>query len=150
MDAPEPDYAAGISRLDRAECLQLLARVPVGRLIFTINALPAVRPLNFVLAGDLIVVRTARTSTAARRAAGSIVAFEADELDPATSSGWSVTATGKAALVTDPAEIARYSSLRLVPWAPGTRNQFMTISTELIEGQRVGPVREPARPEPAS
>ena len=33
-----------------AESLRLLATVPVGRLIFTVNALPAVRLMNFVLA----------------------------------------------------------------------------------------------------
>ena len=40
-----------LTRLDRAESLRLIAGVPVGRLIFTMNALPAVRPMNFALAG---------------------------------------------------------------------------------------------------
>lgn len=144
MKPAESAEAADVSRLGRAECLQLLAGVQVGRLIFTINAMPAVRPLKFALAGDLIVVRTDSNSAAAQRAAGSIVAFEVDELQPATCSGWSVTATGRAALVTDPDAIAWYSSLRLVPWAPGPRDQFMTISAEVIEGQRVGPMPTPA------
>jgi hypothetical protein len=66
-----------------------------------------------------------------------IVAFEADELDPATSSGWSVTVTGRATLVTEPAAIARYQAVPLVPWASGVRDQFVTITTELVEGLRV-------------
>jgi nitroimidazol reductase NimA-like FMN-containing flavoprotein (pyridoxamine 5'-phosphate oxidase superfamily) len=115
----------------------LLAGVPVGRLIFTINALPVVRPMNFALADGLIVLRTATGTTVARKADDMIVAFEADELDAATSSGWSVTVTGRAALVTDPTTIARYQAVPLVPWAPGVRDQFVTISTELVEGQRV-------------
>jgi hypothetical protein len=41
--------AEGLERLDRDECLRLLASVPVGRLIFTVNALPMVRPVNFAL-----------------------------------------------------------------------------------------------------
>jgi Pyridoxamine 5'-phosphate oxidase len=47
------------TRLDRAESLRLLATVPVGRLIFTANALPTVRPMNFALVDELIVLRTA-------------------------------------------------------------------------------------------
>ena len=104
--AASPAARDEFTRLDRGECLRLLAGVPVGRLIFTINALPVVRPMNFALADELIVLRTATGTTVARKADDMIVAFEADELDAATLSGWSVTVTGRAALVTDPATIA--------------------------------------------
>ena len=125
------------TRLDRAESLRLLAGVPVGRLIFTINAMPAIRPMNFALVDGLILLRTAADTTVARKVHDVIVAFEADQLDPATSSGWSVTVTGRATLVTDHAAIARYQAVPLVPWAPGMRDQFVTITTELVEGLRV-------------
>jgi hypothetical protein len=46
------------TRLIRAESFRLLAGVPVGRLIFTSNALPAVRPMKFALVDGLIVLRT--------------------------------------------------------------------------------------------
>ena len=49
-DAGRPGGSGEFARLGRAESLRLLATVPVGRLIFTINALPAVRLMNFVLA----------------------------------------------------------------------------------------------------
>ena len=75
--------------------------------------LPAVRLMSFVLAGGLILMRTAAGSTAARKVDGMIVTFEADELDAAVCSGWAVTVTGRAALVTDVA--ARYRRLPLVP-----------------------------------
>ncbi len=125
------------TRLDRGESLRLLATVPVGRLIFTVNALPAVRPMNFAVVDGLIVLRTAADSMTARHVDGTIVAFEADELDAATCSGWSVTVTGRAELVTHPRSIARYRRVPLAPWAPGVRDQFMTITTELAEGRRV-------------
>ena len=52
MHSPDMNQAASpaaqgeFTRLDRTESLQLLAGVPVGWLIFTINALPVVRPVN--------------------------------------------------------------------------------------------------------
>lgn len=131
------------TRLGRAESLRLLEGVPVGRLILTEDALPTVRLMNFLLAGGLIVMRTAAGSAVARKVDGTIVAFEADEVDAATCSGWSVTVTGRATVVTDPKLTARYQALPLVPWAPGARDQFVTITTDLAEGRRVR--RSPAR-----
>jgi len=124
-------------RLDRAESMRLLASARVGRLIFTLNALPTVRLMNFALADGLILLRTAADTTAARRLDDMIVAFEADDLDAATSSGWSVVVTGRAAQVTDPELMARYRNVPLVPWAPGERDQFVTITTEVVEGRGV-------------
>jgi nitroimidazol reductase NimA-like FMN-containing flavoprotein (pyridoxamine 5'-phosphate oxidase superfamily) len=123
--------------LDRAESLRLLASVPVGRLIFTVNALPTVRLMNFALVDGLIVMRTADDSTVARKVRDTVVAFEADELDNATCSGWSVTVIGRAALVADPETAARYRAVPLVPWAAGPRDTFLTITTEMAEGRRV-------------
>jgi len=136
-DAGRPGGSGEFARLGRAESLRLLATVPVGWLIFTNNALPAVRLMNFVLADGLILMRTAADSTAARKVDGMIVTFEADELDVAACSGWSVTVTGRAALVSDPDVAARYRRLPLVPWAAGVRDQFVTITTDLAEGRRV-------------
>jgi uncharacterized protein len=140
---PDIDPAARVAaqdeftRLIRAESFRLLAGVPVGRLIFTSNALPTVRPMNFALVDGLIVLRTAVGTTIARTVHDMIVAFEADDLDPATCSGWSVTVTGRAALVTNPGTIARYQAVPLVAWAPGAGDQFVTITTELVDGLRV-------------
>ncbi len=136
-DAGRPGGEGEFTRLDRGESLRLLTTVPVGRLIFTVNALPAVRPMNFALVDGLILLCTAAGSTVARKVDGMIVAFQADELDAAACSGWSVTVTGRAALVADPDAAARYRKVPLVPWAPGIRDQFVTISTELADGLRV-------------
>ncbi len=139
MDTVADGAGWTLATLDRSECLRLLTTVPVGRLIFTVGALPAVRMMNFVLAGDMIVLRTAPGTAAARKAPGSVVAFEADAVETATSSGWSVTVTGWAELVTDEHALATYSSLALVPWAPGERDQFITVRTDVVQGQRILP-----------
>ena len=114
----------------------MLAGVRVRRLIFTSSALPTVRPVNFALVDGLIVLRAAAPAVACK-VHDMIVAFEADDLDPATCSGWSVTVTGRAALVTELSTIARYQGVPLVPAGPGVRDQFVTITTELVEGLRV-------------
>lgn len=145
-DAGGPGGSGDFARLGRAESLRLLATVPVGRLIFTTNALPAVRLMNFVLADGLILMRTAGDSTAARKVDGMIVTFEADELDVAACSGWPVTVTGRAALVTDPDVAARYRRLPLVPWAAGVRDQFDDHHRPGRGPPRQPPIRHRGRP----
>ena len=155
MYAPAVGHTGGAEvhgeflRLDRAESLRMLATAPVGRLIFTVNALPAVRLMNFAVVDGLIVLRTAADTTIARKVDDVIVAFEADDLDPATSSGWSVVVTGRATRVSDPDLMARYRNIPLMPWAPGERDQFLTITIEILEGHRVSQPagsRDPGRP----
>ena len=92
--------------------------------------------MNFVLVDRHILLRTAAGSTVASSVDDTIVAFEVDDLDVATSSGWSVTVTGRASLVTDPGLIRRYETVPRVPWAAGVRDRFLTITTEKIECQR--------------
>ena len=40
---------SALTQLPRDECLKLMASVPVGRVIYTRRALPAVELVNFVL-----------------------------------------------------------------------------------------------------
>ena len=60
--------------------LRLLATSPIGRVIFTERALPAVRLVNFILNGDEIVIRTGEGSKLLAAVRHTVVAFEADEL----------------------------------------------------------------------
>jgi Pyridoxamine 5'-phosphate oxidase len=85
--------------LPRAESLRLLASVPVGRLVFTHQALPAIRPVNHIVDGDKIVIGLTPGSAIAgsTRQSGTVVAYEADSLDLTTRQGWTVIVIGRAA-----------------------------------------------------
>ena len=130
-------YSDGVAleQLSRDECLRLMASVPVGRVIYTRRALPAVELVNFALDRGDIVLRTDRSGKLAAAARGAVVAFEADCLDQAHRAGWSVTAIGPSREVTDPAEIARLQAIGLCSWAPGTREHFIRISPEILTGR---------------
>ena len=119
--------------LDRDESLRRLAAVPVGRVVFTWRALPAIRPVNHVLDGDDVIIRThLGAALLAAGEAGMVVAYEADDLDPDTRTGWSVVVVGAARLV-DPAEAGRYEAL-LRPWADMPMDQVVRIRCEIITG----------------
>ncbi|WP_230193612.1 pyridoxamine 5'-phosphate oxidase family protein [Streptomyces sp. NBC_00080] len=122
--------------LDRQECLRLLARAPVGRVVYTRQALPAVLPVNFALDSDAsVLLYTSAGSDLVRAIAGVVVAFEADEYHPADRSGWSVVVTGRATVVTDPAEQQRLSQTGPHSWMPVQDGVFVRIESEIVTGR---------------
>jgi nitroimidazol reductase NimA-like FMN-containing flavoprotein (pyridoxamine 5'-phosphate oxidase superfamily) len=129
--------SSGLQILDREECLALLASVPVGRIVFTHRALPAVQPVNFVLDGEAIVIRTGPGSKVSGATLDTVVAFEVDEIDVEEHSGWSVTVVGHAYAVHDPEEKRRLDALPLRPWAPGQRDHFLRIPVDMVTGRRL-------------
>ena len=128
---------SALRHLSRDECLTLMASVPVGRIIYTRRALPAVELVNFALDQGDIVIRTDRGGKLAAATRAAVVAFEADQVDPAGQSGWSVTAIGPAGEVTDPGELARLRTIGLRSWAPGARDHFIRISPVMLNGRRL-------------
>ncbi|MCC9711329.1 pyridoxamine 5'-phosphate oxidase family protein [Streptomyces sp. MNU76] len=128
----------GFRELDRQECLRLLAKVPLGRIVHTRQALPAVLPVNFCLdAEGSVLLRTSAASELARAVDGVVVAFEADEVDTVAHSGWSVVVTGRASIVTDPAERARLARTGPRSWVAAPRDVFVRIQAELVTGREL-------------
>ncbi|MFJ3289566.1 pyridoxamine 5'-phosphate oxidase family protein [Streptomyces sp. NPDC086669] len=124
--------------LDGAEALRLLGSVSLGRIVFTRHALPTVRPVNHVLDGGDIVIRThegAALTSRTERAGdpGVVVAYEADAIDPRTHLGWSVVVTGYARLLTDPEDLARCLAL-VRPWVDQAMDQAVRIRPDLVTG----------------
>ncbi|MFJ8625117.1 pyridoxamine 5'-phosphate oxidase family protein [Kitasatospora sp. NPDC093550] len=86
-----------IAPLEERYCLRLLAGARVGRVVYTVGALPAVLPTRYRLDGDgSVLLQAAAGSEFLRAVAGALVAFQADEISAADGSGWSVTVLGTA------------------------------------------------------
>jgi nitroimidazol reductase NimA-like FMN-containing flavoprotein (pyridoxamine 5'-phosphate oxidase superfamily) len=132
------DANDGFRELDRQECLRLLAKVPVGRIVYTRHALPAVLPVNFALDSDgAVLVGTSAASDLVRAVDGAVVAFEADQVDAATNSGWSVVVTGAAGLITDLAEHERLLRTGPRSWVPAPKQIFVRIDPDLVTGREL-------------
>lgn len=128
--------------MDRQECLRLLATVPLGRVVYTRQALPAVLPVNFVLDADSsVLLRTSAGSDLVRAVDGVVVAFEADEFDAASRSGWSVVVTGPASVVTDPAEHERLLRSGPQSWMPIREDVFIRIESAMVTGRELTDLR---------
>jgi nitroimidazol reductase NimA-like FMN-containing flavoprotein (pyridoxamine 5'-phosphate oxidase superfamily) len=129
------DEQRWLQQLSRTKAVELLASVGLGRLVFTHQALPAIRPVNHLVEGESVIVRVtsgaAITSAAGR--GGVVVAYEADAIDADTHLGWSVIVVGMARLLTDERAAARYRA-RLRPWISGNVDDVLTISADLVSG----------------
>lgn len=126
-----------LEQLSRDECLRLLGQVPVGRIVYTRQALPAVELVNFALDDRDIVIRTDSSGKLAAATRGAVVAFEADSVDMTTHAGWSVTIIGYSRAVTDSSDIRHLEQSGLVTWAPGKHDHFIRISPEIVNGRRL-------------
>lgn len=123
--------------LSRMECLALLGTVPVGRLGISIEALPAILPVDFALLHEQIVIRSVPGTKLNAATTQAVVAFEADAWDPAGEWGWSVLVRGRGSEITDPAELAEAEQLPLRAWAlKDAANRFLRIETTMVSGRR--------------
>ena len=72
-------------------------------------------------------------------AAGSLVAFEVDEIDYEWHNGWSVLIEGRIERVDDVEQLHRLHAAWPRPWVDGARNVVARVTPREITGRRLGP-----------
>lgn len=122
--------------LTPAQCLELLRSGCVGRVVFTERALPAVLPVSYGVYGEDVVIRTESTSRLAEAARTGVLAFEVDDIDIATRTGWSVVVTGLPILVEDPTQLERVAAV-LDPWIRRDGDLVVRIPSTVVTGRRM-------------
>jgi len=106
----------------------------LGRIAFTIDALPAIRPVNHIVdQGDVVVRGHRGVDVVLKAAVGKVVAYSADVIDPRTYVSWSVTLNGVAQLIEISAMLARYPEV-VRPWEAYEEGYVIRIHPELVTG----------------
>jgi len=124
----------GLEVLDPATCWDLVARTPVGRIAFVEGGEPMVLPVNHAVVGHRVVFRTFGGSLLHEALLREPVAFEVDDFDPSTRTGWSVVVRGIADLADPPTDVD------LHPWADRVaRDDWVQVRAEEISGRRIVP-----------
>ncbi|WNG84843.1 pyridoxamine 5'-phosphate oxidase family protein [Mycobacterium sp. ITM-2016-00316] len=137
-------HGSQLDVLNRRQCLDRLAQVRVGRLVFTEDALPAIQPVNFRVWRDDVVIRVAGGPKLQAATANQVVAFEADVLDADLRNGWSVTVVGHAEPITGVDDLVDVAGTFIEPWVQGRRDHFIRIRTDRMTGREF---REDALPQ---
>jgi len=150
---PEPAATRPVLEpLDEAECLRLISPGGIGRLAFTGRFGLTVLPVNYKLHDGSILFRTGQDSPTGEDLRTGIanaefeVAFQIDDIDPATRDGWSVLIHGPAHYMTSEAERAVVRESGVEPWPSGVHEQAIRITPHKLTGRRL---RRPAAPDTA-
>ena len=135
MSSPQsqPTPPLHLTDLGADECWSLAATRPVGRLAWTGSHGLTVIPVNFTVTGAEVVVRTTAYSEVARECDDSPVAFEVDDIDTDTRSGWSVLLRGRGHLEYGPP----HGEAEPDVWLSGPRSLRLRISVTEVTGRRL-------------
>ncbi|HYA67396.1 MAG TPA: universal stress protein [Acidimicrobiales bacterium] len=127
-----------LEEIGEEECLGLLAGQSVGRLVVIHQGEPLAYPMNYVLDGRTVAVRT-DPGTKLDAATLGRVAFEVDQIDPLSHEGWSVLVRGVGRDITDAID-ERSEQIRgsgVQPWAEGEKRHWIAISASHVSGRRI-------------
>jgi uncharacterized protein len=119
------------------ECRARLAGSTVGRVAFCGRRGPQIYPVNYAVDDGDVVFRVAPYTNLGMEVVGSPVAFEVDDLDPESRSGWSVVVSGTAVAVDDPDDLTRLRRRGPEPWAQGQRQLVVRIASASVTGRQV-------------
>lgn len=124
--------------LDEQECLRLLGTAVIGRISLSSGALPVVVPVNYVLMGEVILLRPPPSAKLSMALDDAVVAFEVDDYDVVEHRGWSVMVQGRARVLTGEEELRMALALPLLPWGDPDSPFFVTVACQRMTGRRLG------------
>lgn len=126
------------------ECRLLLGTELLGRIALSVQALPAVVPVLFQLAGNRVVF-TVETDALFAALTDNIVAFEVDHIDVETHEGWSVVAVGRSGPVAGVDVLKRAEDSK---GAPSNAGRLIGVSLDRLSGRRTRgrPIPAPGKP----
>lgn len=132
-----------VTELDRSACLRLLRENQLGRLAVAVAGEPDIFPVNYVVADEAILLRTAPGSKLAELTANPRVAFEIDGFDEAVA--FSVIVKGTAERLEHQADIDAAEQLPLQPWIPTLKYRWVRIQPHALTGRAFRRGAEPER-----
>ncbi|HET6951728.1 MAG TPA: pyridoxamine 5'-phosphate oxidase family protein [Acidimicrobiales bacterium] len=134
---PISDGNTWLEHLTPAQCWDLLASVPVGRVGVLNDSAPEIYPLNHVVDGGSVVFRTDPGTKLRALLRSPAVCYEVDGIDPEHETGWSVLVKGRADEVDDPEELGRLIVLSLRYWGLGAKAHWVRIVPAEVTGRRI-------------
>lgn len=123
-----------IEELPEQECWAILDRVRFGRLAMAPMGDPDIFPVNFLVDGRTVLMRTAAGTKLADLVINSAVAVETDGQEGDVA--WSVIAKGRARMVDSFTEAYAKDEMHLQTWLPSDKPIYVEITVETISGRR--------------
>ena len=131
----------GFEAIPEDRCMNLLREGAVGLLALIGAEAPDLRPVNFSLHRQQIVMRTGRGRIFESARIGAAASFVISEFDRFEHSGWSVVIKGRLS-VGDPSDSAIRTRVR--PWSMSEKEEWVLLSIDEISGREIarGPTHD--------
>ncbi|ORW84637.1 pyridoxamine 5'-phosphate oxidase [Mycobacterium sp. IEC1808] len=124
----------GVTILPEHECWGLMAGVALGRLVTSVDGVPEIFPVNFVVQHKSILFRTAEGTKLVSTAINNRVLFEVDEHNVAE--GWSVIVKGRARSLRTDEQIQEAERAQLLPWLTSEKTHYVRVLPDMVTGRR--------------
>lgn len=124
-----------VEELTRDQCVRLLATVPVGWVAHCEAGRPRMALVNFILGRGEVIVRTDYGTKLAAAARDHVMTLAAEQVDPGTHTGWSVSVTGKARFLGDP--LVNPGVVEPDAWAVPARAVLIAIPLDEVTGRQI-------------
>lgn len=131
--------SAGGSRtevLNPDECWRYLRSSYIGRLAVINGDVPEIFPVNFSVAGESLVFRTAPGTKLRALLSGAVAALEVDGLNPYATEVWSVVAKGNPEEFDGTRMTLPDSDADREPWEPGIKDHLVALTPTELTGRR--------------
>ncbi|OBI23452.1 pyridoxamine 5'-phosphate oxidase [Mycobacterium sp. E2327] len=124
----------GVTILPEHECWALMSGVALGRLVTSVDGVPEIFPVNFVVQHKSILFRTAEGTKLVSTAINNRVLFEVDEHNVAE--GWSVIVKGRARSLRTDEQIQEAERAQLLPWLSSEKTHYVRVLADMVTGRR--------------
>ncbi len=122
--------------LTESECFERLSQVSLGRIAVSIDALPVILPVHFVLSDESVLFPTVTGSKFDAATTGTVIAFQADAQETLGGDYWSVLLQGIASSVGDVPGDAQERAIPLEPRPDLHRKLHMVrIEATIVSGR---------------
>lgn len=132
MEQQEQVQQGHFTVLDQDECRELLRLSRIGRVGYLTAGAINIIPVAYAIVEGDIVLKTAVGSALAKLPSGEAVAFQIDEFDEETRTGWSVLVNGDLRQ-----RESQNLEIEVTPWALGPRELVMAITPRTLSGRAV-------------
>jgi nitroimidazol reductase NimA-like FMN-containing flavoprotein (pyridoxamine 5'-phosphate oxidase superfamily) len=134
-----------IHELSYDDCERLLRAGVFGRIVLNRPTGPEIVPVNYTVAGDAVLVRTAPGTVLDKYAGGAPLVFEVDHANYERWHGWSVVARGLGErLLRDQLTEEERRAPRPPPWVARNDETWIRLQWVTLTGRRLGEGWSPA------
>ena len=134
LEGEGSDQGTRFDRMDRDECMDLVAEQMFGRVVMSVDCMPVAVPVMIKVIGGDIYFISDHGPKVDRAVRNTVVSIQVDHADLIDRTGWCVLVTGMSEIVTDNDRI-REVLRDLGAWTPSEHSVVVRVPSTVVRGR---------------